>query len=365
MISFSSLFCEYSEEILQGIRRRRNLQIRKSKLQQHQESIANELLLYEEKHDSALRQTRISLNTAQNAYTAAMNLERESWESYRQTLTPITSLLNCISTTIGKLVHKTPGVNSYASRAVNLNIVWMGHWKTMKKAESEFIIAQQHHDEINAPIESNRFAINSLASELSLINDQLIQEEESISNSIVQSIRGMTFNTMERWKAQFPVMDDEFFVCARQLKVALCRLDSCNQITPTKFDSIDVETQASQLKKQIEQAFVEVQLPIECSVEVAGQGLINDRGPQREHEPSGAIQVNFRDHIDCKTNFPQLKWHSALVSDQFTNSIMSIQNQATKSATISELNDHIPRIESEVQILSRRITQFLYSVLMT
>ncbi len=338
----------------------------RAELETQQKFLAKRLQKLETENETQLRVARSRLRATEAEIGEKTIEESKCWTAYQLAISKIDSLAKCIGVTFNHVFNKQPGVGTYVTRAEKLASDWKKSYKSLREGGTELEILQGKYRELSSNIESDRFAIRNLASQIQKTTAQLNSEEAKVTRLIKAAAKHMSFSSLARLQSQKSVLDQSFFDDVRVLRRLLQRIDALQQITKTEPAPGDALTLQEALEYAARHSFREYKHAIQSDVFLRGKGRVRQ---VTKMLASGDLGQNAA--IDTRVVLSETKSFSTLITlkhwdlvslgNELTDRPLLQLNRSMVESTHHEANNLMSKLTAQADIGIQRIAKVLFA----
>ena len=359
-------FGDNTHKIQRHLRNRRRLQGIKGELERKRTGITQRILEYERKHESRLRVSRTRLQAAETVHRDAARLESECWKKYRSKCGFITGLLPCIGIVFLRFLKQQPSVEEHAAVANELQMEWATANHSLVNAKQELEGARTEFRNLSDRLESDRYAIQSFTQQLAQVTGQMRAEEVAVEQIITNTARNMSFRSLMRKQSVGLQVDKKFYIDVRRLGRLHKRLDALQPLTMLGQTPPPAKQQWEKLKASVDNSLDTRKLPLKCTIQLKVKGTLKDLNRVATPNSNGSGDVNnrrvfFGDSVKFKPVILQERWRSTAVAKYLTSSTLTTLSSSRGDAATREVENIAHRLDSEIQVLTRRLAKAIYA----
>lgn len=365
MINFEEYFGESTQQVLAELRNRVRSHRLIMELERQQKVIAKRIRRFEQTHETKFRVARSRLHSAITNHEKAAAEERDCWQSYQQQSAKVDSFPKCLGITFASVLSSRPGVRAIISRANEQAVAWQIASQALLEEERELSTLQSEFHLLANEIESDRFAIQTLSSQIQKAKQQVRRSENAITDCIRQTARHTSYQSLVRKTRLGLANTQAFFDEVRRLRRLLNRINTLKQIGGAATCSND-QYEGQLLKTAIDESLEENKLSLECEVHLRGKGILKrttssfSQGVGQE-PGSDHVRVYLSETKPFKLHILQKRWTSETLGNQFSHQTLSALNAAIGNSAKAETARIIKQLETETAVVTRRLAERILS----
>ncbi len=366
MNQLHDFFEHATSEVYVHLRNRRAMLNHKVELENQQKQLAKRLRKFETENETQLRVARSRLRATEAEFNERIIEESKCWTAYQLAFSKTDSFAKCLGVTFSHLINKKPGIATFVARTEKLAVAWEKSFQSLSVARAELEILKGKYRKLSSNIESDRFAIRNLVSQIQQTTTQLNTEEDQVNRLIKAAAKQMSFSSIARKQSQNPVLDQSFFDDVRVLRRLMHRIDSLQRIAKTEPTAGDALTLQEALQYAAIHSFKEYKHPLEFDIHLRGKGRVSQVTKMVSSADIGKnapvdTRVVLSETKSFSTYITLKHWNLVRLGNELTDRPLLQLNRAMVESTHHEANDLINQLTSEADLGTQRIAKVLFT----
>jgi len=366
MNQLHDFFEHATSEVYVHLRNRRVMLNHKVELEKQQKQLAKRLRQFEKENETQLRVARSRLRATEAEFNDRTIKESKCWTAYQLAFSKTDSFAKCLGVTFSHLINKKPGIAVFVTRTKKLAADWEKSFKSLREAGTELEILKGKYRELSSDMESDRFAIRNLASQIQQTTTQLNSEEEQVNQLIKAAAKQMSYTSIARKQTQNSVLDQAFFDDVRVLRRLMHRIDSLQHIAKTEPAAGDALTLQEALEYAAINSFKEYKHPLKFDIHLRGKGRVRqvtkmDSSADLGQNAPVDTRVVLSETKSFSTYITLKHWDLVRLGNEVTDRPLLQLNRAMVESTHHESNDLISQLKSEADLGTQRIAKVLFT----